>query len=70
MADDRAPTVSAAPADTTTYGDNGWITAPTTLEVTAVDDTDPAPVVRVALDDSAMAPYDGLSRSTPTARTC
>ncbi len=57
--DDTAPTVSAAPADATTYGDNGWITAPTTLEVSAADDTDPGPAVRVALDGAPMAPYDG-----------
>ena len=57
--DDRAPTVSAAPVDATVYGDNGWITEPTDLEVTAVDETDPAPSVEVALDDASPTPYDG-----------
>lgn len=56
-ADDRAPTVSAAPADTTSYGDHGWITAPTTLVVDAVDDVDGAPSARVALDDAPLAAY-------------
>lgn len=55
--DDRAPTVSAAPADTTSYGDNGWITAPTTLEVTAVDEFDGSPAIRAALGDAPLAPY-------------
>lgn len=57
QADVRAPTVSAAPADTTQYGDNGWITKATTLVVQAVDDADPSPSVRVALDDASAAPY-------------
>ncbi|WP_244928987.1 Ig-like domain-containing protein [Nocardioides sp. W7] len=56
-ADDRAPTVSAAPAETTAYGNNGWITEPTTLLVRAVDDVDPSPSVEVALDDEPSAPY-------------
>jgi hypothetical protein len=59
VADDRAPTASAAPADDTTYGDNGWITAPTTLEVTAVDDTDAAPSVRAGLDGAPLTTYVG-----------
>lgn len=57
--DDRAPTVSAAPADSTVYGDNGWITKATTLLVKAVDDVDSAPSVEVALDDAPSAPYTG-----------
>lgn len=56
-ADDRAPTVSASPADSTVYGDHGWITAPTTLEVEAVDDTDPSPSVQASLDDGASETY-------------
>ncbi|WP_182523682.1 alpha-L-rhamnosidase C-terminal domain-containing protein [Nocardioides dongkuii] len=55
--DDQAPTVSAAPADTTAYGDRGWITEPTTLVVTAVDDVDGSPTVTVALDDAPRTPY-------------
>lgn len=57
--DDRAPTVSAAPADTTAYGDNGWVTAPTTVAVDAVDDVDASPTVRVSLDGAPSAPYAG-----------
>ncbi|MDQ6523191.1 Ig-like domain-containing protein [Nocardioides sp. LHD-245] len=57
--DDRAPTVSAAPADATVYGNNGWITAPTELRVEAVDDVDPSPSVTVALDDGPPTPYAG-----------
>lgn len=57
--DDRAPSVSAAPADSTVYGNNGWITEATTLVVKAVDDVDPSPSVEVALDDAASAPYTG-----------
>jgi hypothetical protein len=56
-ADDRAPTVSAAPADPTVYGDNGWITKATTVLLTAVDDVDPSPTVDVALDQLPSAPY-------------
>ncbi|MEO9322192.1 alpha-L-rhamnosidase C-terminal domain-containing protein [Nocardioides sp. C4-1] len=58
-ADGNAPTVSAAPADGTTYGNNGWITAPTTLEVTAVDDVDATPTVRAGLDGAPLADYTG-----------
>lgn len=57
-ADTQAPTVSAAPADDTKYGRNGWITAPPTVEVTAVDDTDPEPSVRAGLDAAPLTPYD------------
>ncbi|WP_205474060.1 Ig-like domain-containing protein [Nocardioides sp. SYSU D00038] len=56
-ADVSAPTVSAAPADSTAYGNNGWITEPTTVVVDAVDDVDPEPAVRVAVGDAALAPY-------------
>lgn len=57
--DDVAPTVSAAPADSTVYGNNGWITEATTLIVKAVDNMDASPSVEVALDDAASAPYTG-----------
>ncbi|MEA5118782.1 MAG: family 78 glycoside hydrolase catalytic domain [Propionicimonas sp.] len=57
VADEGGPTVSAAPADTTVYGENGWITQPTSVVVTTVDAVDPDPTVAVALDDEPPAAY-------------
>ncbi len=57
VADTRAPTVSAAPADSTVYGNNGWITRATALVVSAVDDVDASPTVKASLDGGPSETY-------------
>ncbi len=56
---DEEPVVAITTSPVAPTGENGWHTAPVTVNVTATDDNDEAPGIEVAIDAGDFAAYQG-----------